>query len=45
MGRACNTHWEKRDACRIFVGRSEGKGPLGRPRRAWMDNIKIDLRR
>jgi hypothetical protein len=27
-----------------LVGRSEGKRPLGRPRRRWEDNIKMDLR-
>jgi hypothetical protein len=35
---------EKRNAYRILVGNSEGKSPLGRPRRRWMDNIKLDLR-
>jgi hypothetical protein len=35
---------EKRNAYRIFVGMSEGKKPLGRPRRRWVDNIKIALR-
>jgi hypothetical protein len=35
---------EKRNAYRIFVGKSEGKTPLGRPRRRWVDNIKMDLR-
>jgi hypothetical protein len=34
---------EKRDAYRILVGRREGKRPLGRPRRRWEDNIKMDL--
>jgi hypothetical protein len=34
----------KRNAYRIFVGKSEGKRPLGRPRRRWMENIKMDLR-
>jgi hypothetical protein len=29
---------------RILVGKPEGKRPLGRPRRSWMDNIRIDLR-
>jgi hypothetical protein len=29
---------------RILVGKPEEKRPLGRPRRRWMDNIKIDLR-
>ena len=28
---------------RVLVGKPEGKGPLGRPRRRWEDNIKIDL--
>jgi hypothetical protein len=27
----------------MFVGKPEGKRPLGRPRRRWVDNIKIDL--
>jgi hypothetical protein len=27
-----------------MVGMPEGKGPLGRPRRRWVDNIKMDLR-
>jgi hypothetical protein len=35
---------EKRKAYRILVGKPEGKSPLGRPRRRWMDNIKMDLR-
>jgi hypothetical protein len=35
---------EKRNAYRILVGKPEGKRPLGRPRRWWVDNIKMDLR-
>jgi hypothetical protein len=35
---------EKRNAYRILVGNTEGKRPLGRPRRRWVDNIKMDLR-
>jgi hypothetical protein len=35
---------EKRNAYRILVGMSEGKRPLGRSRRRWVDNIKMDLR-
>ncbi|KAJ4434404.1 hypothetical protein ANN_22965 [Periplaneta americana] len=35
---------ESRNAYRVLVGRSEGKRPLGRPRRRWEDNIKMDLR-
>jgi hypothetical protein len=34
---------EKRNAYRLFVGKPEGKGPLGRPRYRWVDNIKMDL--
>jgi hypothetical protein len=32
------------NAYMILVGKLEGKRPLGRPRRRWVDNIKIDLR-
>jgi hypothetical protein len=35
---------EKRNAYRILVGNPEGKRPLGRPRRRWEDNIRMDLR-
>jgi hypothetical protein len=35
---------EGRDVYMVFVGRPEGKRPLGRPRRRWEDNIKLDLR-
>jgi hypothetical protein len=35
---------ERRNAYRILVGKPEGKKSLGRPRRRWVDNIKIDLR-
>jgi hypothetical protein len=34
---------ETRNAYRILVGKPEGKRTLGRPRRAWVDNIKMDL--
>jgi hypothetical protein len=34
---------EKRNAYRLLVGKPEGKRPLGRPRRRWVDNIKMDL--
>jgi hypothetical protein len=33
---------EKRNACRILVKNPEGKRPLGRLRRRWKDNIKMD---
>jgi hypothetical protein len=35
---------EKLNACGILVGKPEGKRPVGRPRRRWVDNIKMDLR-
>jgi hypothetical protein len=35
---------EKLNAYRILVGKPDGKRPLGKPRRRWVDNIKIDLR-
>jgi hypothetical protein len=35
---------EKRNANGILVGKPEGKKPLGRPRRKWVDNIKMNLR-
>jgi hypothetical protein len=34
---------EKRNLYSLFVGKPEGKRPLGRPRRRWMDNIKMEL--
>jgi len=33
-----------RGAYRVFVGKSDGKSPLGRLRRRWEDNIKMDLK-
>jgi hypothetical protein len=35
---------ESRGSYNILVGRPEGRRPLGRPRRRWEDNIKMDLR-
>jgi hypothetical protein len=35
---------ERRGAYRVLVGKPEGRRPLGRPRRRWEDNIKMDLR-
>ena len=34
---------EERRAYRVLVGKPEGKRPLGRPRRRWVDNIRMDL--
>ena len=35
---------QSKNAYRAVVGKPEGKRPLGRPRRRWEDNIKIDLK-
>jgi hypothetical protein len=34
---------EKRNVYRLLVGKTEGKRPLGRPRRRWIYNIKMDI--
>jgi hypothetical protein len=34
---------ERNGVCRVLVGNTEGKRPLGRPRRRWDDDIKVDL--
>jgi len=34
---------EERGMYRVLVGKPEGKRPLGRPRRRWVDNIRMDL--
>jgi hypothetical protein len=34
---------EKRNVYMLLVGKPEGKRPLGRPRRRWINNIKMDL--
>jgi hypothetical protein len=39
----CDANGEKRNAYRLLVGKPEGKRPLGRPRRRWVDNIGMDL--
>jgi len=43
MGGACSTYGERRGVYRVLVGKPEGKRPLGRPRRRWDDNIRMDL--
>jgi hypothetical protein len=45
MGKACCTNEEKKNACRLLVGKGEGKRPLGRPRCRWVDNIRMNLER
>jgi hypothetical protein len=36
--------WRKKNTYRILVGKPERRRPLGRPRRRWVGNIKMDLR-
>jgi hypothetical protein len=43
MGGPCSTNVEKRNAYSLLVVKPEGKRPLGRPRRRWVDNIRMDL--
>jgi hypothetical protein len=43
MSGTCSTNGEKRNLYRLLIGKSKGKIPLGRPRRRWVDNIKMDL--
>jgi hypothetical protein len=42
MGGACSTYGG-RGLYKVLVGNPEGKRPLGRPKRRWEDNIKMDL--
>jgi hypothetical protein len=44
MGRGCSTNGENRNTYRLLGEKPEGKRPLGRPKRSWVDNIKMDLR-
>ena len=43
MGRACGAYGRDSGVHRVLVEKPEGKRPLGRPRRRWEDNIKMDL--
>jgi hypothetical protein len=43
MGGACSTNGERRNEYRLLVGKPEGRTPLGRPRRRWLNNIRMDL--
>jgi hypothetical protein len=43
MGEECSTNGEKRNAYRLLVGKPEGRRPLGRSRRRWLDNIRMHL--
>jgi hypothetical protein len=43
MGGACSAYGERRGVYRVLVRKPEGKRPLGRTRRRWKDNIKMDI--
>jgi len=40
---ACSTYGGEERAYKVFLRKPEGKRPLGRPRRRWEDNIKLEL--
>jgi hypothetical protein len=40
MDGTCNTNGENRNAYKILVRKPEGKRPMGRPRRRWVDNLR-----
>jgi hypothetical protein len=44
MDRTCNTNEGEEECIQILVGKPEGKRSLGRSRRRWVNNIKMDLR-
>jgi len=43
MGWACGAYGWEEGVYRVLVGKPEGRRPLGRPRRRWVDNIRLDL--
>ena len=43
MGVVCRAYGGRRGVYRVMVGKPEGKRPMGRPRRRWEDNIKMDF--
>jgi hypothetical protein len=43
MGGACSNNGEKRNAYRLLLGKPEGRRPLIRPRRSWVDNFRMDI--
>ena len=45
MGRACSTCGMRESVYRVLVGKPEKTRPLGKPKRRWEDNIKIDLKK
>ena len=45
MGGAPSTYGERRRAYKVSMGKTEGRTPLGRPRRRWEDNIKMNFQK
>jgi hypothetical protein len=45
MSGGYSTDWRDEKAYNTLVRKSEGKRPLGRPRRKWEDNVRIDFRK
>jgi hypothetical protein len=43
VGRACSTIGSEMNAYKILMAKSEGKRPLGKPRRRWVSNVTMDL--
>jgi hypothetical protein len=43
MGGPCSADREERGVYRVLVGKPEGKRSMGRPRRRWKDNIRMDI--
>jgi hypothetical protein len=43
MGGICSTYGDRRCVYRVVVEKPEIRRPLGKPRRSWEDNIKMDL--
>jgi hypothetical protein len=43
MDGSCSTNGGEGNAYRLLMGKPEGRRPLGRPRRRWLDNISMDL--
>jgi len=43
MGGTCSTNGDRRCVYRVSLGKPEGKRPLGRPKRKWEDNVKMNL--
>jgi hypothetical protein len=44
INKTSGTYGERRGVYRVLVGKSEGRKPLGKPRRKWEENIKMHLR-